>query len=181
VGKMADRYPQILQDIARQGHEIANHTYNHPRLTRLDDAAIINELAQTRAVIRRLTGRDCTLFRPPGGDYSRETLRVTSKAGYRMILWSILTNDFSGASPRAMRRRILQGANDGAIVLMHSGMPNTVEMLPDVIEKLRARGYSFVTVSTLLGLPAADIYAPHEVPLLPTVTTEKVPKVASIQ
>lgn len=181
VGKMADRYPQIIQEIAQQGNEIANHTYNHPRLTKLDDAAVINELAQTRAVIRRLTGRDCTLFRPPGGDYSREMLRVTSKAGYKMVLWSILTNDFLGTSPRAMRHRILEKANDGAIVLMHSGMPNTVEMLPGVIEQLRARGFSFVTVSTLLGLPNADIYTPHDAPVSPTVTTEKVTKVASIQ
>jgi peptidoglycan/xylan/chitin deacetylase (PgdA/CDA1 family) len=181
VGKMADRYPQIIQDMAQQGNEIANHTYNHPRLTRLDDASILNELAQTRAVIRRLTGRDCVLFRPPGGDYSRQTLRVTSKAGYKMVLWSILTNDFMGATPRSMRRRILENANDGAIVLMHSGMPHTVEMLPEVIEKLRERGYHFVTVSTLLGLPTSEPYLPHDAPVAPTVSPEKSPTVASIQ
>jgi peptidoglycan-N-acetylglucosamine deacetylase len=160
VGKMAERHPEILGDIARQGHEIENHTYNHPRLSRLDNEAVISELAQTRAVIRRVTGRDSLLFRPPGGAYTRQTIRATSKAGYKMILWNVLTNDVEGATRTMMRKRILQGADDGAIVLMHSGVQSTIDMLPEIIAKLRERGYHFVTVSTLLGMPEPDLYLP---------------------
>ncbi len=181
VGKMADRYPQIVQSIARDGNEIANHTYNHPRLTRIDSVTVMNELAQTRGVIRRLTGKDSCLFRPPGGDYNKQILRMTSQAGYKMILWSILTNDVQGATPHMMERRIMQGADDGAIILMHSGMPNTVTMLPEVIEKLRERGFNFVTVSTLLGLPSDDFYAPRDVPVRDSASKEPRPSLASIK
>src|SRR5262249_10216168 len=107
---------------------------------------------QTREVVQRLTGQDAYLFRPPGGDYSRRIVRLTSKAGYKMVLWSVLSHDVEGATPAMMRHRILNNAEDGGIVLLHSGMQSTIDMFPDVIAQLRARGYHFVTVSTLMGL-----------------------------
>ena len=151
VGKMAVRHPQIVQEIARLGHEVANHTFSHPNLARLDAKAVLNELAQTRTVIQRLTGQDTVLYRPPGGDFSRRSLKAASKAGYHMILWTVLTKDVNGASVPMMHRHILNNVSDGAIVLMHSGISNTIEMLPGVIEELRHEGYHFVTVSQLLG------------------------------
>jgi peptidoglycan/xylan/chitin deacetylase (PgdA/CDA1 family) len=166
VGKMAVRHPELLKEIAREGHEVANHTYSHQRLTDLDDPAILRELAQTRAVVRRLTGQDSPLYRPPGGDYTRHLVRMTSQAGYRMVLWTVLTKDVNGASIPFMRRRILRHAEDGAIILMHSGIPNTVEMLPGIVAELRSQGYSFVTVSQLMGLPTARPYQPPYDPVV---------------
>ncbi|OGR91027.1 MAG: hypothetical protein A2992_00340 [Elusimicrobia bacterium RIFCSPLOWO2_01_FULL_59_12] len=168
VGKMADRYPQLLRRISDDGHQLANHTYSHPNLSGLSDDNVIGELEQTRDVIQRLTGQKSTLFRPPGGDFSRRTVRVTSQAGYQMVLWSILSRDLNGTPPGTMRRRILQNAADGGIVLMHSGMPNTIAMLPDLIAQLKDRGFHFVTVSTLLGLPDMHRPDPAETPLLQT-------------
>src|SRR5262249_10955595 len=109
VGKMGDRYPDLVRTISEQGHEVANHTYNHPNLARTSDDAVINELQRTRALIHRLTGQEGILFRPPGGDYSRQTVKITANAGYKMVLWSVLTDDVDGASCRAMHRRIMEG------------------------------------------------------------------------
>jgi peptidoglycan/xylan/chitin deacetylase (PgdA/CDA1 family) len=170
VGKMADRYPQLLQEISSEGHELANHTYSHPNLSRLSDEAVMAELDQTRDVIGRLTGQETHLFRPPGGDFSRRMVKLTAKAGYQIVLWSVLTHDVEGASPKAMERRILKNAEDGGIILMHSGMKNTVAMLPTVIARLRERGYSFVTVSTLLGRPSPRPAAPADSILLQTAS-----------
>src|SRR5580765_7253200 len=58
VGKMAERYPQIIREIAKDGHELANHTYSHPNLSRISDEAVMDELEQTRQVIHRLSGED---------------------------------------------------------------------------------------------------------------------------
>jgi peptidoglycan/xylan/chitin deacetylase (PgdA/CDA1 family) len=162
VGKMAERYPDVIQDMARNGFEVANHTYSHTPLKQLDDEGILNELGQTRTVIHRLTGRDCPLFRPPGGGYSRRIVLASSKAGYHMILWSVLTNDVQGASQRQIFQRVMKGSNDGGVILMHSGIENTVEVLPRMISALRNRGYHFVTVSQLMGLPMQP-YAPIDV------------------
>lgn len=181
VGKMAVRYPQIVQEIAREGNEVANHTFSHMNLTRMDNQRVLNELGQTRSIIRRLTGQDSVLFRPPGGDYTKRTLRLATKAGYHMVLWSVLTKDVSGASVEAMRHRILRRSSDGAIVLMHSGIPNTIEMLPGVIEELRRQGYHFVTVSQLLGLdhPSGG-YQPAPLPDRPVYPMAQRPAASSI-
>ncbi len=172
VGKMADRYPQLIREIARDGHELANHTYSHPDMSRLSDAQVISELEKTRAVIHKLSGQEGYLFRPPGGDFSRRMVRLTAKAGYRMVLWSVLTRDVEGASSASMRARILKGADDGGIILMHSGMKNTLDMLPGVIAQLRQRGYHFVTISTLLGLSPAHPTLPVEMPVLQTASNQ---------
>lgn len=173
VGKMAVRYPYLVQNIARLGHEVANHTFSHPRLPRKNSSAVLNELAQTRAVIHQLTGQDTTLYRPPGGDYSRNTVRVASKAGYHMILWTVLTKDVNGATIPAMKSRIETQTADGGIILMHSGIPNTIEMLPEVIHSLRAKGYQFVTVSRLLGREE-----PHRMHLPPLLSPPAYPIVS---
>src|SRR5439155_1649341 len=57
VGKMAVRHPEIVQEIAREGHEVANHTFSHPNLARADAQTVLNELSQTRSVIQKLTGQ----------------------------------------------------------------------------------------------------------------------------
>ena len=157
VGKMADRYPYLVRAIAQDGHEVGNHSYHHLNMARLSNEDVMNELNQTRDVIHRLTGQEGCLFRPPGGDYNRRMVRLASHAGYRMVLWSVLTDDVEGASRRAMQARILEGADDGGIILMHSGVETTIDILPKVIADLRARGYHFVTVSTLLGLAHSTI------------------------
>src|SRR5262249_13189367 len=147
-----------------QGNEVANHTFNHFNIAHLDSETLLNELGQTRQIIRQLTGQDTVLYRPPGGDYSKRSLRVASKAGYHMILWSVLAKDINGTSADAMHRRILHSAFDGAIVLMHSGMPNTLDMLPGVISDLRREGYHFVTVSQLLGMDQPSKEFPTALP-----------------
>jgi peptidoglycan/xylan/chitin deacetylase (PgdA/CDA1 family) len=170
VGKMADRYPQILRDIARDGHELANHTYTHRNLSRLPSDEVINELDETHEVIQRLTGQDAYFFRPPGGDFSRRTVRLATQAGYRMVLWSVQTNDVEGATPKFIRRRIMEGAQDGGIVLMHSGIKTTVDILPGIIAQLRERGFNFVTVSTLLGLPRTRPIPNSDTPVMQTAS-----------
>jgi len=165
VGKMADRYPDLLQEIDRQGHELANHTYTHPRLTGVDNEVILDELTRTRQSILRLTGKETHFYRPPGGMYNRRTLKCATKAGFRMVLWSVQTRDVGGATESEIYHRIVRGAGDGGIVLMHSGVPATMKALPGAIRELRRQGYQFVTVSELIGYPPT-----YDVPLPPSRT-----------
>jgi len=173
VGKMADRYPQLVREIAEQGHEVANHTYTHPNLAHLSNAEVLTELDQTREVIRRLTGQPAVLYRPPGGEFNRRIARAASKAGYRMVLWSVISHDVDGISPGMMRRRILGAAGDGGIILMHSGMQNTIVMLPDLIADLKSRGYQFVTMSTLLKTHTPKRPLPSDTPVLQTASQKQ--------
>src|SRR5437879_2726356 len=67
-GEHAARYPDLLRAGRACGHQIANHTYTHPHLTRLDEPTVHTEINQTQTMIRRITGVTPTLFRPPFGD-----------------------------------------------------------------------------------------------------------------
>ena len=71
-----------------------------------------------------------------------------------MMLWSVLTNDVGGAPADQIYQRVMDQASDGGVVLMHSGVDATVAILPQMIDDLRARGYHFVTASSILGLPS---------------------------
>ena len=175
VGKMAERYPYLVQEISAAGHEVSNHSYNHFHFAALSPRDALAELSRTRAVIRRLTGKDTAYYRPPGGRFSRGIAKAAAGAGYHMVLWSTLTKDVDGASSTAIAQRILRGAHDGDIILMHSGMPNTLEALPNVIETLKAQGYQFVTVSTLYSrapkIPVAVSASPYvKLPVQRTVS-----------
>lgn len=170
VGKMVDRYPQLTQEIVRQGHELANHTYTHPRLTGIDDRLILEELGQTRKSIQAITGKETPFYRPPGGIYNRRTLLCASQAGYRMVLWSVLTRDVAGVSQETIYKRIVTGATDGGVVLMHSGVPATVKALPGAIRELRRQGYQFVTVSEMMNRSFSyNVSLPTARPHVPSV------------
>jgi peptidoglycan-N-acetylglucosamine deacetylase len=172
VGKMVDRHPYLAQQIAREGHELANHTYTHTRLSQLDEKGVLEELDKTRRAIKQWTGSNTFLYRPPGGDYTRPIARLTNKAGYKMILWSVLTKDVQGAKPSTVYKRMIDGATDNGVVLMHSGVPVTLDVLPRAIAELRRKGYQFVTISTLMGQPAPTYFPASDFPLVQTASLQ---------
>ncbi len=155
VGQNAALYPAPLRRAVAAGHEIGNHTYSHPKLAGLSQASLAEELRKTDEIIKEVTGKAPTLFRPPEGVRSRQVTAAAEAGGYSLVLWTIDTRDWAGSSAAHIAREILQNARDGAIILCHdytSGKNYTVEGLTEAIPALLAQGYEFVTVSDLLGL-----------------------------
>lgn len=149
VGKFADRYAQITLALHKAGHEIANHTYTHPRLYRLWVEKIMREAERCDEVLEALNIPKTRFLRPPGGGFNMKIFNAMRRMNLRLGLWSINTADYTGRPTDEIVRLTLSMARPGAIVLMHSGVPNTVEALPAIIEGLRARGYTFVRVNDL--------------------------------
>lgn len=154
VGKMVAKSPALVQEIAREGHEIGNHSYTHSNLVRLPKQELFKELDQTRSEIAQWTHQGGWVYRPPGGNWDRSMESATKEAGYYMMLWTVLTGDVQGISAERIYGRVLKQATDNGVVLMHSGVEATLEVLPQLIQELRNRGYHFVTVSSILGLPS---------------------------
>jgi peptidoglycan/xylan/chitin deacetylase (PgdA/CDA1 family) len=150
VGRQAERYPRLMQAILNHGHEIANHTFNHQNLTTLTDQQVARELEDTRRVIESVAGKKCSYFRPPGGQYNPGTLNVASQEGYRMILWTVFPRDHSSPSAQKIYECVMADAQDGGVVLLHSGVESTLKVLPQIIRDLRAKGFQFLTISELL-------------------------------
>lgn len=152
-GKTAKQHPQLIKDIAAQGHKIGNHSYSHPYFTQISSTMMKEEVNKTETIIKNLTGITTKpLFRAPYGAYNSSVLQSVGEVGYtKTIMWSIDTMDWKGNSANDITQRVLNNISSGSIVLMHTGSgTNTAAALPGMISSLRSMGYSFVTVSQLL-------------------------------
>jgi peptidoglycan/xylan/chitin deacetylase (PgdA/CDA1 family) len=159
VGREVQAHPDLARREVAEGHAIGNHTWDHPLLLRdtaVDDAA---EIKRCGDVIEAVCGRRARLFRPPWGLWDDDAFVEAERQGYRMILWTVAVEHHSAQTPEAMAQRVLQKVRPGTIILAHDGEPNgpidrskTMQALPLIIDRLRERGYRFVTVPELLRI-----------------------------
>jgi peptidoglycan/xylan/chitin deacetylase (PgdA/CDA1 family) len=149
VGTQAEKYPALVQELVMAGHEVAGHTFTHRNLTLLPDDLIRRELTDTGKLIYDITGRRTLLFRPPGGQYNERVQRIAETLGFEMVLWSVFPKDHEEEDPGIIVDKVLAQAQDGGIVLLHSGREPTLRALPRIIEQLKKKGYAFLTVSEL--------------------------------
>ena len=151
VGRSAQQFPELMDMIVASGDEIGNHTFNHYKLNGLSDEQIAGQIMEAGAILSTFVGRPIDLFRPPHGRYDKRVLEIASAMGYRTVFWNDSPEDTKNISPTLEVQRVLAQARPGGIVLLHSGQYRTIEALPVIIDKLRAEGYTFVTVGQLLG------------------------------
>lgn len=150
VGEMAERYPQLVRAELADGHSVGNHTYHHVNLTRISPGYVATEIAACDEVLESITGKPAHIFRPPGGDYDDNVVEVCEALGHTMVLWTDDPGDYARPGPEVIRRRILDRARSGGIILIHDGVQQTIDVLPDVIQKLKKRGYEFITIDEML-------------------------------
>ncbi|MFC6080686.1 polysaccharide deacetylase family protein [Sphaerisporangium aureirubrum] len=150
MGQHAEKYRATARAIARAGHEIGNHTYDHPHLTSLYDGLIRDELVRAQDSIERATGKRPTLMRPPYGDTDERVSGIAAELGLSQILWNRTSRDWELRNTKAITRRVLADAARDRIVLMHDIWPETVAAMPGILRSLKKKGYHVVTVSTLL-------------------------------
>jgi peptidoglycan-N-acetylglucosamine deacetylase len=156
-GGWAEEEPSAVRALAANPlFEIGNHTFTHPHLTRIPDAAIRAELLRTQAVVAAETGRAPALFRPPYGEYDARVLRIASELGLTTVEYDLPSGDPDArATKDALVRWVLREARPGSIVVMHVNHRrfHTAEALPEIVAGLRARGFELVKVSELAGPP----------------------------
>jgi len=140
VGEKAEEYPGLIREIARDGHELGNHTYSHRRFSTLPPEEIYGEIRGCSKIIGRLTGQRPMAMRPPGGDYNADALRITQRLGLITALWTHNTGDWARPEPTAIAYQATHGLHSGDIILMHQGDMRSVQALPMIIERIRARG-----------------------------------------
>ena len=162
IGRDAEQYPGLVRAIAAAGNQIDNHTETHPNLMLLSDAAVLNELYEGAFSLTRIVrdpADEATIpheFRPPHGRFTARTLKVAQLAGYDTILWNDDPGDWRNVSRAVLADHIARFATSPEILLLHSGRPETVAMLPGIIARFRAAGYTFVTVDDLLHRAGPD-------------------------
>ena len=160
MGWWAERHPDVLRQIADGGHEIASHGHSIFDLTQATDAQVRADLEQADAAISAVTGRTTRPLWSPSAGYQNARVRaIAASLGYRPILWSVDSSDWTReATPESVYSHVVNGASNGAIIVLHFDSPTTVEttaqVLPAAIDTLRAAGYRLVTITELLTAPS---------------------------
>nr|WP_236779069.1 polysaccharide deacetylase family protein [Agromyces seonyuensis] len=156
-GNVAKR-PDTAARVADAGHELGNHTWDHPDLTGLDDADFRAEIDRTQDEILAATGILPGTLRPP---YGASDDRVQTAAGLPLVFWSIDTEDWKEPGAAVLRERALE-VERGGIVLLHDIHAPSVDAVPAIVDGLRDAGFAPTTVSRLLGgTPAAGTSHRH--------------------
>ena len=164
IGRNVEKYPEIARRIVAEGHEIANHSWSHPPLTSVGASRLRQEMEKTNDAIVRATGRRPTNMRPPYGAINdRVRQSILRDHGLDVILWSCDPLDWKRPGAGVVRRRMVEGATPGGILLAHDIHPGTIEAMPGTISDLKANGYGFATVSQLLALQDAPAPRPTAV------------------
>lgn len=152
MGPWAEEYPDTARRIAAEGHEIASHGYRHEDYGDQTDEWIREDLSRSGQQIKKVTGAQPRLFRPPNGHYSARSLQITAALGYKTILWNVDSIDWMNPGRDKIIERVMRRLKPGAIVLLHaSDIPRqTADALPILLNSIAAEGYRVVTVSELL-------------------------------
>ena len=151
VGLKVEKSPELARRTGLDGHVIGNHTYSHPPLfCFLAPRRLRLEIARAQEAIGEVTGRRPVHFRSPVG-LRHPLLGLTlERAGLTFVLWSLRSYDTRSHTSESLRRRILDRIRPGTIVLLHDrpgpGSEAMIAALPEIIDRLRADGYTFVTV-----------------------------------
>jgi peptidoglycan/xylan/chitin deacetylase (PgdA/CDA1 family) len=134
--------------------QLGNHTFLHPHLLKMSDDRIRQELAWTQQLQFSLTGKQATLFRPPYGEVDDRVVRIAASMGLTTIQYDLASGDpDSSISKARLIEYVSSMAKSGSIVVMHINRRgwHTAEALPEIISRLRKRGFTFVTVGELLS------------------------------
>ncbi|WP_039944252.1 polysaccharide deacetylase family protein [Thermicanus aegyptius] len=149
-GSWLKKNPELARTILADGHEVGNHAYTHPQMSRLSRERIIEEISGTNKEIEQVLGITSKYFAPPSGDYDSRVVSEAWKQKMLTVLWTLDTVDWRKPSTEEMVTRIVRKASPGNLILMHPTKP-TAEGLKEMIEGIEAKGIRIGTVSQLLS------------------------------
>lgn len=152
LGVAASTNKTILARMKRNGSEVANHTYSHPNLTKIDASAIKSEMSRTSEIIKDATGRLPTLMRPPGGAVNQEVIIAARQLGMATVIWSLDPEDWKHRNSNYIASYVLENAKSGDVILLHDTHHTTANAVPEILDRLVSAGFTFVTVSEMLQI-----------------------------
>lgn len=147
IGENADKNPEIVKRMAEEGHLIGNHTYHHVELTKVSENEARLELADTSAVIVRITGKEPEYMRPPFGAWQR---KLEQEIQMLPVLWTIDPLDWTTENQDEIVNKVVTEAEENDIILLHDCYKSSVEAGLRIVDILQEEGFVFVTVDELL-------------------------------
>lgn len=154
VGHYLESAPDLVKRMVEDGHIVGNHTYHHPDMSKISDAAAFQkEMDDVRTLYKELTGQEMTMYyRPPQGKYSTANLKMAKELGYSTFFWSLAYVDWNvddQPSHEEAFKKLCGRVHPGAVVLLHNTSKTNGEILDELLTKWEEMGYSFGTLKDL--------------------------------
>lgn len=156
LGSRAQTYPEIISRMAKEGHDVGNHTWDHSSLTKMSDSEAIENLQKSANFINSHTLKPVNLVRPPYGQTNDRVSKMIHSQGWHEIMWDSDSRDWENRNPDRILHRVMHSIRPGGIVLFHDIHPGAAKMLPTLIEAFKANGYRFVTINEMIKLAASS-------------------------
>ena len=147
VGENIPGNEELIRQMEEDGHLIGNHTYDHADISKLSDAENCRELQKTSDLVKKITGHQTAYVRPPFGNWKDS---MDCRISMISVKWTIDTLDWKSKNVTEIVRKVMQQVSDHDIILMHDYYATSVEAAFQVVDRLTAEGYEFVTVEDLI-------------------------------
>lgn len=149
LGTKVNAYSQTIEIMHSGGHEIANHTFSHQKLTSLEDDEMQKEISRTQDAVYEITGEYPSFLRPT---YGAINSRVRTNINMPLLMWSKDTLDWKSRDTNYIFSQAISGLKDGDIILFHDIYPSTAKAIEKLIPYLLENGYQPVTARELFAL-----------------------------
>lgn len=152
VGDWVRKYPEEVKKIAAAGHDIGNHSNKHPHMGQMSKEANIKEIMAAHEEVKKLTGIEMNLFRPPFGEYNNTVIEAAEACNYYTIQWDVDSLDWKEYGVDPMIKQVLNHKHlgNGSIILFHNNAKYTKDALDAIITGLKEQGYEMVPISQLI-------------------------------
>ena len=149
-GYRLEQYPKEAQRIFESGHEIGLHGYSHDDMGKMTQQQVIRELEATLALLPE--GCKPGFLRPPGGSSGKNVALAAEALGIAILNWSVDPRDWAVRDPVAVETAVLDEVQNGDVILLHDMSDSSVDAALAIVDRLKAKGYRFVTASELARL-----------------------------
>ena len=154
VGNYLETSPELIKRMVEEGHIVANHTYHHPDMSKIQDQnTFLKELTDLEDLYQKITGTEMKkYYRPPQGKYSETNLQMAKELGYTTFFWSLAYVDWyqdKQPSKEEAFKKLLGRIHPGAVVLLHSTSSTNAQILDELLSKWKEMGYTFGTIDSL--------------------------------
>ncbi len=156
-GAWAERHPDLVSRIVKEGYEIGILGYDYKDYTEIEEAKIRQDLSKAQEAFKKLNVKDIELVRAPTGHFDKRTLNIAEKMGYTLVHWSLDSKDWTNPGVETIVENVKK-TKKGDIILLHASdsAKQTAKAIPGIVSEIKNRNLKMVTVSEMVANGKAD-------------------------